>query len=117
MNYKVIIFLLITGSSFHDGFSQNIVTQNYIKNDKSHLTGNQYGWNIYIEAPQRVLNNVLCVEYTLHKTFRNPIRTVCNRQAKFELRANGWGEFNVKIKITYVNGQVEYFNHWLTLFN
>ena len=38
-------------------------------------------------------------EYTLHPTFPNPARVVCDRPSRFELAAQGWGTFTVGVKL------------------
>jgi hypothetical protein len=57
-----------------------------------------WDWTVFINADQNTLSNVRCVEYTLHPTFPNPIRTVCDDPANhFALSARGWGTFEIKI--------------------
>ncbi len=36
----------------------------------------RWDWTVYVTAPPAVLNEIRCVEYTLHPTFPNPIRRV-----------------------------------------
>jgi transcription initiation factor IIF auxiliary subunit len=33
----------------------------------------------------------------------------------FSLSSNGWGEFNILVKIAYENGKITKTEHWLTL--
>ena len=35
--------------------------------------------DVFIQAPPAVLSQIKCVEYTLHPTFPNPVRQVCDR--------------------------------------
>ena len=52
------------------------------------------------------LSKVEKVIYFLHKTFRNPVREVVNRDSNFELRTAAWGEFTIRAEV-YLKGQTE----------
>lgn len=45
------------------------------------------------------LSQVEKVVYFLHKTFKNPVREVTNRNTNFELRTAAWGEFTVRAEV------------------
>jgi len=50
-------------------------------------------WTAFIQGPPETLRQVKCVRYTLHPTFPNPIRDVCNRgngPRAFSLTTTGW---------------------------
>lgn len=53
------------------------------------------------------LDKIKYVQYTLHPTFPNPIRVVCERgpndQEPFALHGDGWGEFDVGVKVIFVD--------------
>lgn len=51
---------------------------------------------IYVEADEDTLQKIEKVEYTLHKTFREPLVLRTNREEKFSLAILLWGEFTVK---------------------
>jgi transcription initiation factor IIF auxiliary subunit len=70
-------------------------------------------WGIHLEGPGSELDRIRCVEYTLHPTFPNPVRLVCNPEKGFELIARGWGEFRVGIKIIFKDGSVTQLGHML----
>lgn len=61
-------------------------------------------WGITIKGPPSQLDQIRCVEYTLHESFRNPVRTICTRSNNFELRARGWGTFTIHIKVLFKDG-------------
>ena len=63
-----------------------------------------WNWTIFVKADSRVLEQIDCVEYTLHRTFSDPVRTVCNREDDFSLSMNGWGTFRVKVRLMYRDG-------------
>ena len=41
--------------------------------------------------------------YTLHSTFRNPVRKVSDRESKFRLETEGWGTFTIYAKVVLKN--------------
>src|SRR5215467_18289 len=52
-------------------------------------------WSVWIEGGATELEQVREVLYTLHPTFRQPVRKVTDRNTKFRLESAGWGEFMV----------------------
>ena len=70
-------------------------------------------WGIYIEGTNTDLDQIRCVEYTLHPTFPNPARVVCSRSDRFQLTAKGWGTFKVKIKLMLKDGTIRELSHLL----
>jgi hypothetical protein len=76
--------------------------------------GNRWDWTIFVRASDDILNQINCVEYTLHPTFPNPVRTVCalgGKDRAFALSSNGWGTFQIGVKIFLKNGQVINLTH------
>jgi transcription initiation factor IIF auxiliary subunit len=87
----------------------NIQTRN-----SAHYAGNgRYDWTICVKAEPSVLGSISYVEYTLHPTFPNPVRY--GTGPNFSLSSNGWGEFNIQVKIGLRDGKVMRTQHWLTL--
>ncbi len=70
-------------------------------------------WGLHIEGEVQDLDQIRCVEYTLHRSFPKPVRTICTRQNRFTLTARGWGTFRVKIKLLLQNGTVQDMSHQL----
>ncbi len=69
---------------------------------------NQWRWTIFIKGLKKDLDGIKCVEYTLHPTFPNPVRKVCewgDPVRPFALTATGWGTFPVGIKIVMKDGR------------
>jgi transcription initiation factor IIF auxiliary subunit len=54
------------------------------------------------------------VEYTLHRSFPNPVRTVCTRQNNFELKTDGWGIFTIPIKVLFKDNTTLELSHELS---
>ena len=81
----------------------------------SRYSGNdRWDWTVFIKASPKIINDIKCVQYTLHPTFPDPMRTVCRAgetQYPFALSSNGWGTFEIPIKITFKNGQTRFLKH------
>jgi transcription initiation factor IIF auxiliary subunit len=79
------------------------------------LSRDWWVWTIYIEGPAESLEQVRCVEYTLHPTFPDPVREVCDRGSgpAFALSARGWGTFPVRLRIFLKSGAVQELTHEL----
>jgi transcription initiation factor IIF auxiliary subunit len=74
-----------------------------------------WAWGVHITGPPATLAKVKCVEYTLHPSFPNPVRVVCNAQKGFELTTNGWGTFSIPIKVIFKDGTTQALTHQLQL--
>jgi hypothetical protein len=62
------------------------------------------GIRVILDADSdEILDKVERVVYHLHPTFPNPDREVIEHKRHFELRARGWGEFNLTADV-YFNG-------------
>lgn len=75
-------------------------------NTSRYLGNDRWSWTIFLTGPDEELNQVRCVEYTLHETFPDPVQVVCelgDRHQAFKLSAEGWGVFEVKIKVILKN--------------
>jgi transcription initiation factor IIF auxiliary subunit len=75
-----------------------------------------WDWTVFVSGPQQALAQVRCVEYTLHPTFQNPVRTVCNRGSgprAFGLSSSGWGTFTIGIRVILKDGRVQELSHRL----
>jgi hypothetical protein len=67
---------------------------------------NGFHWTVFINESTDVLKRIRCVEYTLHPTFPQPVQRRCAWASRFGLDATGWGEFNIAVKIEWVDGRV-----------
>jgi len=87
-----------------------------VDNTAKYVGKGRYEWTVFILAGDSVLNSIRYVEYTLHPTFPNPVRNGTGRT--FALSSNGWGEFNIKVRIVYKDKDREpsRINYWLQLF-
>jgi transcription initiation factor IIF auxiliary subunit len=85
-------------------------------NSAAYIGSGRWDWTVYIRAPADTIRSIRCVEYTLHPTFPNPVRQVCNSgegPEYFPLRTNGWGTFQIPIKIQFRNGKTQTLNYQL----
>lgn len=86
----------------------------HVKNS-AHRSGTRWKWAVWIDGPTEKIDEIDHVEYILHPTFPQPVRTVRERSTNFRLESSGWGEFMIHAKITTKNGQLLDLEHWLRL--
>jgi transcription initiation factor IIF auxiliary subunit len=99
-------------------FNTSSKAQGNISTDNtSHYMGNdEWEWTVFITASSNLLNEIKCVQYTLHSTFPNPNREICERGKStqaFPLTATGWGTFEIPIKVIFKDGRVQSLKHTL----
>ena len=90
-----------------------------VKNDASRGSSRgSYNWRIYLSGNVDSLKKIKQVTYTLISSYRDPVRTINYTDSKiFELKSSGYGEFDVKVKIVYVDKRRYplYLTHHLSL--
>ena len=86
-----------------------------VQNVYSPLNANRYAWTIWVAEPEVTLQQIKCVEYTLHPTFPNPIRTQCDQRRAFSLSTAGWGEFRISMRFLWKDGHETSQSHDLDL--
>ncbi len=86
-----------------------------IKQSCSYKGQDWWEWAVWIEGPDKVLDEIESVEYFLHSTFPDPLRRKTNRTEKFRIESSGWGEFMIKVHILTRKGVQFKTQHWLTL--
>jgi hypothetical protein len=74
-----------------------------------------YDWCVFASGDEAELQHVTAVEYTLHPSFPDPVRTVSDREHRFAIMSNGWGSFLMNIRIIYDDGHEEFTSHWVRL--
>ncbi|GHB94328.1 pYEATS domain-containing protein [Cerasicoccus arenae] len=72
-----------------------------------------YNIGIWIDGSNRDLDQVVRVDYILHASFSNRVRTSRNRLNNFSVTFWTWGMFDIPIKIHLQNGKVEEVNYYL----
>lgn len=76
-----------------------------------------YNWTVYVQGSEAVLNSINHVEYLLHPTFPKPQVSSYERRSSFSYTSNGWGEFEIRVKVVFKNASAtpQYINYWLRL--
>lgn len=74
-----------------------------------------WNWAVWIEGSPSELSQVDHVVYNLHPTFPEPVRVCRDRDAKFELKSAGWGEFTILAKVLLKTGEQIRLTHDLAL--
>ena len=72
-----------------------------------------WDWSAYLTGKD--LDTVKSVEYILHPTFENPVRTVRNRSSGFKMDTNGWGTFPLKAIVHLNDGKEILLKHEIVL--
>jgi len=86
-----------------------------VVNTAKYVGSGRYAWTIFLVAEESVLNAIDYVEYILHPSFPEPVRVSNDRDTNFALSSNGWGEFNVFVKIVFKDRPKMHLEHWLRL--
>jgi len=74
-----------------------------------------YKWSVWIEPNESELSEIDYVEYLLHPTFPNRLRTSNDATSNFKIDSTGWGEFRIDISISKKSGDIIQLAHWLSL--
>ena len=74
-----------------------------------------FNWSIWIEEDPGRLAGIESVKYLLHPSFKNSVVTKDDPTQKFILKAQGWGEFSIKVIIRERSGQETAIEYWLIL--
>ena len=87
------------------------------RNVATRVEEKRWDWSAYIEAAPEVIDHVICVEYTLHKTLTPQVRTVCDHGSSarpYALHMNGWGRFKLRMRVTFDDGTSRQLVHQLS---
>lgn len=76
-----------------------------VRHDSRDKGNGWWSWSVWLEGPKNELDRIDHVTYTLHPTFRVPVRTIRTRANGFRLDSSGWGEFNIKLDLMDKNGK------------
>jgi transcription initiation factor IIF auxiliary subunit len=112
-----LLFVPIVGLVFDITIPSIVFAQDIKVDNTAKYVGNgRYDWTVFIVAEKAVLSRIQTVEYTLHPTFTDPVLE--GTGPRFSLTSNGWGEFNIKVKIIFKDKKKPptVMNYWLKLF-
>ena len=87
-----------------------------IKNTSLPVGTRRWDWTVFIDPKSQKMDEIRCVEYTLHRTYPNPVRIVCDkgeREQPFALSTNGWGMFKIKVRVLYMDSNLIELQHKL----
>lgn len=65
---------------------------------------NWFKWETFVDAKQAQLDDIVEIEYKLHRTF-SPQPPAKNRSTKFAISREGWGSFWVHAIVSHSNGK------------
>lgn len=83
---------------------------------ENHYQGkNFWKWSVWIDAPEKDLNQIESVTYTLDPSFSQTVQVMTNRAQNFRLEASGYSEFRIDVKVKRKNGKISKAMHWLEL--
>lgn len=80
---------------------------NYARHVGSRGDYEWFEWQVFMDEPPATLETVRSVEYRLHETFPDPIRTSEDAKRQFTIESSGWGEFTIFITIYLQDGGEE----------
>jgi transcription initiation factor IIF auxiliary subunit len=69
---------------------------------------------IWIEGTIEDLDSIDHVEYSLHPSFKKPVRTSSNRSNKFSITIWTWGMFMIDVAIYKRNSEVDHIQYYLS---
>jgi transcription initiation factor IIF auxiliary subunit len=78
--------------------------------------GDQWKWTAFVTGPPEQIAKIRCVRYTLHPTFPDPVKEVCEMsdpKHPFAFSAVGWGTFNLRARIEFKDGSSSDLTHYL----
>ena len=85
-------------------------------NVSKYIGNDRWEWTVFVKGAPGTIKEIQSVEYQLHSTFTPSVVTVTqtsNPQMPFGLTRNGWGVFEVRIKVTFRDGRTTRLTHML----
>jgi len=86
-----------------------------VQQDATYAGDGYWTWSVWLEGPAAELDQVSYVEYTLDRTFPDPVRRMRDRESRFRLATGGWGEFTIYVKVVFRDGSRRSIDHQLSL--
>lgn len=93
----------------------SVAFSNYSMHTGQRYEHDWYDWCVFASGDEAELQHVRSVEYTLHPSFPDPVRTMSDRDHRFAVMSNGWGSFRMKIRIIYDDEHEEFTSYWVRL--
>jgi hypothetical protein len=78
-----------------------------------------WDWTAFISGPKKALEQIECVTYHLHPTFKDPDVKICGSKndPNFRLATTGWGTFSIPVEIHMKDGSIQKLEHQLVFQN
>src|SRR6478672_8515134 len=73
-----------------------------------------YNLRVWLEADRKQLDDIDRVEYTLHRSFKDPIRISNNRGDNFSIFIWSYGMFAISAKLYYLDGMTSNIRYFMT---
>lgn len=86
-----------------------------IQQSQEYLGAGRWKWSVWLQGQTEELDSIDQVVYILHPTFRNPVRTVADRNTNFRLDTSGWGTFTIHALVNHRDGRETQLDHDLVL--
>ncbi len=86
-----------------------------VKQDAIYAKKDWWKWSVWVDGPDKELDQINFVEYTLHPTFPNLVRQKMDRDTKFRLESAGWGGFTIYLAVHLKSEEVLNLKHLLVL--
>jgi transcription initiation factor IIF auxiliary subunit len=87
-----------------------------IEQSQNYQGDDWWSWSVWLSGSEDELDKVAKVEYTLHRSFSKPVRTVENREDRFKLSSEGWGGFLIYATVFNKDGGERHLEHQLRLY-
>jgi transcription initiation factor IIF auxiliary subunit len=87
-----------------------------VDNTAESIRNGRCRWTVFIEGPDEALAKIQCVEYTLHPSYSEPVRELCERgetACAFALSEVSRRAFEMKIRVFLKDGSVQKLTHYL----
>jgi transcription initiation factor IIF auxiliary subunit len=93
----------------------SVAFSNYAMHVGQRYDHDWYDWCVFASGDEAELQHVRAVEYTLHSSFPDPVRTVSDREHRFPVMSNGWGSFRMNIRVIFDDEHEEFTSHFVRL--
>lgn len=87
-----------------------------LRNTWNHKRDDWWEWEAFLDDDgSGELSKVDFVEYVLHETFRDPIKRIKSPEGGFRLKIEGWGAFELKAFVHFLDGKKVRLTHHIQL--
>jgi YEATS family len=80
------------------------IFQSYSRLLRTEDDTNLYAWCVFLDGSAAEIESIRRIEYTLHPSFPDPVRVVDDAKHCFALQSQGWGVFQIRVRVFYRDG-------------